>query len=140
MYRTVPAWTSPPPVCDDCYTLSALFGSPVPDRCRTSPGSQFGPQGTPPGSPKDHPGIPKVPPGTPKGDLLVQTWCQFGPGLGSFRFPSSFPHKFLFRFPFRFLFRFPTWFSFRFPFRFPFELLFRFLFNISNQVPICNNC
>ena len=27
----------PGPVCDDTYTLSALFGSPVPDRCRTGP-------------------------------------------------------------------------------------------------------
>ena len=39
------------PVFDDSYTLGALFGSPVPDRCRA------------------------------EGSILVPVWSQFGPSL-----------------------------------------------------------
>ena len=63
----------PAPVCDDSYTLSALFGSPVPDRCRTRAGSQFG--------------LILVslsfwfPVRSQFGPNLVPVWSQFGPSL-----------------------------------------------------------
>ena len=67
------------PVFDDSYTLGALFGCPVPDRCRIPLGHPRDPKRDPPGTPKRpqkgspgtadgaSPGPPWKPPGIPQG-------------------------------------------------------------------------